>query len=228
MENKTAVIQNFFSRSADGSYRIKETEMISELEAFKNLMMRYQCASMEVETKLKVLRSEFSAMHDRNPFEGINCRIKEPASIFEKMKRKGHEFTVENIEKYLDDVAGIRVICSFPEDVYLVRDLLLKQDDIKLIEEVDYITTPKPNGYRSLHLVIEVPIFLAEEKCPMRVEVQLRTIAMDFWASLEHKLKYKKDIAEPELIAAELKECAEASAQLDVRMQQIRSHIDAT
>ncbi|MDD3336177.1 MAG: GTP pyrophosphokinase family protein [Eubacteriales bacterium] len=201
-------------------------QVITNVQSFRQLMMKYSCACLEIETKLNVLNAEFSLTNDRNPFESIHSRIKTPQSILEKMNRKGIELTVENIEKYLSDVAGVRVICSFPEDVYTVRQLLLKQDDIRLLVEKDYIAHPKENGYRSLHLIVEVPIFLSEEKRFMKVEVQLRTIAMDFWASLEHKLKYKKSVSDAERVSAELKECADASAALDLRMQQIERQID--
>lgn len=155
-------------------------------------MMQYECAMLEVKTKLDVLNTELSVQNSRNPIESIKCRIKEPDSIMKKMKRQEIPFSVDNIEKNLNDIAGVRVICSFPDDIYTLADYLEKQDDIKLIKKKDYISHPKPNGYRSLHLILEVPIFLTNEKKMMRVEVQFRTIAMDFWASLEHKLKYKK------------------------------------
>ena len=142
-----------------------------------------------------------------------------------KMKRQEIPFSVDNIEKNLNDIAGVRVICSFPDDIYTLADYLEKQDDIKLIKKKDYISHPKPNGYRSLHLILEVPIFLTNEKKMMRVEVQFRTIAMDFWASLEHKLKYKKDIASDQL-TADLKKCADESAALDLKMDAIRKEIE--
>ena len=145
-----------------------------------------------------------------------------------KMKRQEIPFSVDNIEKNLNDIAGVRVICSFPDDIYTLADYLEKQDDIKLIKKKDYISHPKPNGYRSLHLILEVPIFLTNEKKMMRVEVQFRTIAMDFWASLEHKLKYKKNIKKAEDISEQLFYCAELISQLDARMQQIRDKIETT
>ena len=147
---------------------------------FKRLMAYYKCAIMEVETKFKVLNQEFSLEYDRNPIETIKTRLKSPDSIVKKLAKKDVPLTVESIEKNLNDIAGVRVICSFPEDIYVLADCLLQQDDIKLIEVKDYIKNPKPNGYRSLHLIVEIPIFLKDEKKNMRVEVQLRTIAMDF------------------------------------------------
>ena len=158
------------------------------------LMSYYRCAIMEVETKFKVLNEQFSLQYDRNPIETIKTRLKSPEGIVKKIKRKDLPFSLQSIEENINDIAGIRVICSFPEDIYLLAECLLKQDDITLIEVKDYIKNPKESGYRSLHLIIEVPIFLENEKKNMKVEVQLRTIAMDFWASLEHKLRYKKDI----------------------------------
>ena len=192
---------------------------------FTRLMAYYRCAIMEIETKLNVLDEEFSLSHDRNPISSIKSRLKNPLSIKEKMERKNLPMTIEAIEKNLYDIAGIRVICSFVDDVYLMADALLKQDDITLIEIKDYIENPKPNGYRSLHLIIEVPIFLAHDKRIMKVEVQLRTIAMDFWATLEHQLHYKKSFAFNEEMSRELFDCAELSAELDGRMDKLRDSV---
>lgn len=192
------------------------------------LMAYYRCAIMEVETKFNVLDEEFSLQYDRNPIEGIKSRLKSTDSIIRKLTRKDLPFSLESIEENIKDVAGVRVICSFPEDIYMLADCLLNQDDIKLIEKKDYIKNPKKSGYRSLHLIIEVPIFLQNEKKSMKVEVQLRTIAMDFWASLEHKLRYKKNInpEEIEIIEKELIQCSEISAALDKRMEEIRNRIE--
>ena len=200
--------------------------ILNQIEPFMELMMKYRCALMEVETKLKVLNEEFAMEHNRNPFEAIKSRIKTPGSILEKMRRRGYEISVESIENNLNDIAGIRVICSFQDDIYAIARMLTQQDDIILIEEKDYIKNPKPNGYRSLHLILDIPIFLAEEKKHMRVEVQFRTIAMDFWASLEHKLKYKKNVDNPITIMEELKECADVISETDLRMQDIRDRIE--
>ena len=198
--------------------------LIEQASGFMELMMQYRCALMEVETKLNVLNAEFTMKNNRNPFESIKSRIKTPKSILEKLQRKGFEISVKGIEENLADVAGIRVICSFPDDIYATAK---DQDDIRVIQVKDYIINPKPNGYRSLHLILEVPIFLSNEKKNMKVEVQFRTIAMDFWASLEHKLKYKKNIENAEEISKELQRCAEASSQLDLRMQALRDRIEA-
>ncbi len=199
---------------------------LEEMESFMQLMMKYRCALMEVETKLHVLNEEFAMQHNRNPFEAIKSRVKTPASIIEKLKRKGYDVTIESIEKNLFDIAGVRVICSFQDDIYSIAKMLTSQDDIILLQEKDYIKHPKPNGYRSLHLILDIPIFLAKEKKHMKVEVQFRTIAMDFWASLEHKLKYKKNIENPESVMLELKECADVICATDQKMQRIRDTIE--
>lgn len=202
-------------------------KILQSMQPFIDLMMNYECALMEIETKLKVLNTEFALQHNRNPFESIKCRLKKPMSIVDKMRKKGLDITISNIENNLADIAGIRVICSFPEDIYTVSELLTKQDDIKVVCVKDYIRNPKPNGYRSLHLIVEIPIFLSNEKKYMKVEVQFRTIAMDFWASLDHKLKYKKDnLKHPEIIAQELKKCADMSTAMDYKMQEIRNMLE--
>lgn len=193
--------------------------------AFQELMAYYRCAIMEVETKFNVLNTEFSLMYDRNPIETIKTRLKSPESIIEKLRRKKIPFNAEAIEEKMSDIAGVRVICAFSEDIYELSEYLLRQDDIFLVEKKDYIVNPKPNGYRSLHLIVETPIFLHDEKRMMKVEVQLRTIAMDFWASLEHRMYYKKGKNSTSL-RSELKECAEISAALDLRMQAIRSQLE--
>lgn len=202
--------------------------MHENIRPVNELMTYYRCAIMEVETKFNVLNEEFSVQYDRNPIETIKSRLKSNESILKKLKRKELPFSLKSIEENINDVAGVRVICSFPEDIYMLADCLLNQDDIRLIEKKDYIKNPKKSGYRSLHLIIEVPIFLKNEKKYMKVEVQLRTIAMDFWASLEHKLRYKKNIVseEIEFLERELVECSEVSAALDKRMEEIRNRIE--
>lgn len=202
-----------------------QAEKLREAEPFNRLMMEYRAAIMEVETRLRVLNEEFSLEYNRNPFESIKSRLKTPASIYEKLARKGYPVTVESIKEHLKDVAGLRIICSFPDDIYRLAELLIKQDNITLLGKKDYIKKPKPNGYRSLHLILRVPIFLSDEKKYVKVEVQFRTIAMDFWASLEHKLKYKRDIDNTEEIVGLLKACADSIGELDYRMQEIRDMI---
>ncbi len=205
-----------------------QAEKLRETKFFNKMMMEYRFAIMEIETRLKALNGEFSQEYNRNPFESIKSRLKTPESIYEKLERKGHPVTLEGITEYLTDVAGVRVICSFPDDIYRLARLLTMQDDIILLREKDYIKNPKPNGYRSLHLIVSVPIFLSSGKKNMKVEVQFRTIAMDFWASLEHKLKYKKDVDETDEIVGQLKVCADSIETLDYQMQEIRNRIDRT
>lgn len=189
---------------------------------YQRLMAYYRCAMMEVETKLNVLNEEFSLRHDRNPISAVKSRLKRPESIKEKLLRRGLPLTFESLEENLSDVAGVRVICAFTADVYMLADALLAQDDITLLECKDYIKNPKENGYRSLHLVVSVPIYLEREKRPMKVELQLRTIAMDVWASLEHQLRYKKDTAFTDAMGDELLHCAALAAELDERMDVLR------
>lgn len=192
---------------------------------YRELMSYYRCAMMEVSTKFNVLDEELSLQYDRNPIEAIKTRLKSPESIMDKLSRCGLPFSAESIEQNLNDIAGVRVICAYISDIYMLRDALLRQDDIVLVQEKDYIKNPKPNGYRSLHLIVETPIFLHDQKKQMRVEVQFRTMAMDWWASVEHKLRYKKPAA-PEEVNSELKECAEISADLDKRLEKLRQRTE--
>lgn len=216
------------ARTLEEQYEIiqLQAQKLREAKPFNNLMMEYKSAILEVETKLKVLNAEFSQEYNRNPFESIKSRLKSPESIYEKLERKGLPVTVESIRENLTDVAGLRVICSFPDDIYRLADLVIQQDDIVLQRKKDYIKNPKPNGYRSLHLILSIPIFLSSGKKSMNVEVQFRTIAMDFWASLEHKLKYKKNVASTDEIVEQLKICADSIEALDYQMQAIRNKID--
>ncbi|MCR5830267.1 MAG: GTP pyrophosphokinase family protein [Lachnospiraceae bacterium] len=186
------------------------------------LLSYYKCAMMEVETKFRVLNEEFSLQYDRNPINAIKSRLKDGVSIREKLLRKGLPQTLDAIEENIYDIAGIRVVCSFYKDVYYLEEALLKQDDITLIRRKDYIENPKPNGYRSLHLIVAVPIFLSNQKKIMKVEVQLRTIAMDSWASMEHQLLYKKKVERLPQIDRELYKCAELCRELDGRMDMLR------
>ena len=181
---------------------------------------------MEVTTKFNVLNEELSLEYDRNPIETIKSRLKSPESIMEKMQRKGLPFTVDSIEQNIMDVAGVRVICSFPSDIYALSDMFLRQDDIRLVEKKDYIKNPKSNGYRSLHLIVEIPIFLHNRKKLMKLEVQFRTISMDWWASLEHKIRYKKDYCMTEEMEDDLLDCANRSAMVDMRMESIYKTVE--
>lgn len=200
---------------------------LDKMQQFQELMMRYNAAIREVRTKVEVLNDEFSFRNSRNPIESITSRIKKPVSIAEKLRRMGCPLTLESVSENLNDIAGIRVICSFIDDIYMVAELLARQDDITVVRVKDYIQKPKPNGYRSYHMIVEVPVFFSDGKRPMRVEIQLRTVAMDFWASLEHQMKYKQDSADRPEIAAELKSCAETIAATDARMLGIRRRIEA-
>ncbi len=195
--------------------------LLENEDQFKELMAYYRCALMEVTTKFNVLQEELSLKFDRNPIESIKTRLKTPESILEKLERKGLDLTIENLERYINDVAGIRVICSFPSDLYQLADALLMQDDVILVEKKDYMLNPKPNGYRSLHLIVALPIFLHDHKKVMTVEVQFRTIAMDWWASLEHKILYKKNLPEMPIIEESLLRCALRSYYLDLEMESI-------
>lgn len=202
-------------------------DFVTRFESFQALMVQYNCAVREVRTKFEVLNEELSYRTSRNPIESISSRIKTPISIAGKLRRLGIEPTVEAISDHLNDVAGIRVICSFIDDIYSVAEMLAKQDDITVIQIKDYIRKPKLNGYRSYHMIVEVPVFFSDGKKMTRVEIQLRTVAMDFWASLEHQMKYKKENTGMPEIASELKSCAESIAATDARMLGIRKKIEA-
>lgn len=196
------------------------------MASYKELLAYYRCAMMEVATKFNVLSEELSLEYDRNPIESIKTRLKTPESILDKLKRRNLPVNIESIEQNINDIAGVRVICAFPSDIYMLADAFLRQDDIILVKRKDYIKDPKPNGYRSLHLVVKIPIFLHNEKKLMNVEVQFRTISMDWWASLEHRIRYKKDVHISEEIDRELYDCAQISAALDMRMEEIQNSIE--
>jgi putative GTP pyrophosphokinase len=198
------------------------------LQPIKEFMMNYSCAMEVVKTKIDVLNKEFQVRTCRNPVESVVSRLKEPSSIIAKLERLGHEKTIEEAEKYILDIAGVRIICSFVKDIYMIAELLMKQEDLKLLRMKDYIRNPKPNGYRSLHLILSVPIVLSTGKKDVMVEVQIRTSAMDFWASIEHKITYKKDFPEKERITRQLRECAEQINTIDMRMEKIDEAIEET
>ena len=225
--------RNLIERKRDEFVRnsLLSDEFLEMLEKNKKpmdlLMSYYKCAIMEIETKFKVLNQEYSLQYDKNPIESIKTRVKSYDSLLRKIRRKDIPLTLESIEKNINDIAGVRVICSFPDDIYEIAESFLNQDDITLLEKKDYIKNPKPSGYRSLHLIVQVPIFLQNTKKLVTVEVQLRTIAMDFWASLEPKMRYKKNISPDQVkfLQDELSDCAKQSAALDERMQNIRNVI---
>lgn len=202
--------------------------LINEAREFQQAIMMYTSAIREVKTKLEVLNDELSIKNQRNPIEMIKSRVKKPMSIMEKLKRRGLEISVESMVNNLDDVAGVRIICSFLDDIYKVAEMLVRQDDVTVVAVKDYIKNPKPNGYRSYHMIIEIPVFFSDSKKPMRVEVQIRTMAMDFWASLDHQLKYKKSFIDDNgEISEELRICADVIAQTDIKMLEIRKRIEA-
>lgn len=193
---------------------------------YKKFITFYECAILEVETKFKVLDKEYQNIFERNPIENIKTRVKSDKSIIQKLKRKGLDITLENIETHLRDVAGVRVVCSFIDDVYKLAETFGKQDDIKVLEVKDYIKHPKENGYRSLHMIVEIPIFLANEKKFVKVEVQLRTIAMDSWASLEHHLNYKKNNEKTKEMQDDLYMCSLLSEELDKKMNELKKKME--
>lgn len=207
--------------------RVPES-LVSQAREFQIAMMMFACAIREVKTKLEVLNDDLTVRNQRNPIEVIKSRVKNPSSIVEKLQRRNLPVSLESMLTNLDDIAGIRVICSFVDDIYAVANMLLSQDDITVIAVKDYIKHPKPNGYRSYHLIIETPVFFSDQKKSMRVEVQIRTMAMDFWASLDHQLKYKKNNGDAkDSISEELRACAEVIAQTDQKMLEIRQKIEA-
>ena len=201
--------------------------MMELMVGYKEDRMVYTCAIKAIRTKFEVLDTEFNVRYQRNPINFITTRLKSNQSIVLKMARKGIPFTIENMEKHVEDIAGIRIICSYVDDIYQLADSLLRQDDVTLLTRKDYIKEPKKNGYRSLHLIVSVPVFFADVTRQVPVEVQIRTIAMDFWASLEHQMKYKQEIADEEHIIARLRECADRIAALDEEMLAIRKQIES-
>lgn len=201
-------------------------KMAGTVVEYRELRMMYSCAIKEVRTKFDVLNSEFNVRYQRNPISSITSRLKSSASIMEKLARLKVPFSVDNVNEHLHDVAGIRVICSYVDDIYRLAQALAKQDDITVLNCKDYIKHPKPNGYRSYHMIVSVPVFFSDQTRNMKVEVQIRTIAMDFWASLEHQLKYKKEVPDQQKIVDQLTECATQIAQVDEKMYELRKRIE--
>jgi putative GTP pyrophosphokinase len=196
-------------------------EVIAVINSLVIAENHYSSATREITTKLENLNDEFKHVKDRNPIHQIKARVKTPKSIIRKLSQRGFELSVESARKNLTDIAGVRVICSYIDDIYLIADLLTSQDDIEVIHRSDYIKNPKPNGYRSLHLIVTVPVFLSENTELVKVEVQIRTIAMDFWASLEHELSYKLTEGKTESVTKELKDCADIISDIDLKMQNL-------
>lgn len=198
-----------------------------DVDSWKTIMFLYNSALKEVGTKLEILNDEFQHVHKYNPIEHIKTRIKTPESIVKKLRRYGYEISIENMVKYINDIAGVRLICSFTSDIYRLAEMIGNQSDLKVLSIKDYIKNPKESGYKSYHMLVSVPIFLSDSVVDTKVEIQIRTIAMDFWASLEHKMRYKKNIPAEQMkyLQDELYDCAEQSAALDKRMQSIRNLI---
>lgn len=200
--------------------------LYSYVEDFNSLMLTYKSVIREIKTKLEVLNDEFIIKNQRNPIEFVKSRVKKPSSILEKLHRRGFEISAESIKKNLNDVAGVRVVCSFIDDIYAVSDMLSHQDDVNVLEIKDYIKNPKKNGYRSLHMIVESPVYFSNSREMVKCEIQIRTIAMDFWASLEHTMKYKKEVENTANIVYDLKLCADRITSVDYKMMDIRKGID--
>ncbi len=197
----------------------------NSVDSWKTTILLYNSALKEVGTKLEILNDEFQHVHQYNPIEHIKSRIKTPESIVKKLKKRGYESTIENMVKHVNDIAGIRIICSFASDIYRIADMLAKQSDIRVHSIKDYIRNPKESGYKSYHMIVSVPIFLSDGSADTKVEIQIRTVAMDFWASLEHKINYKYEGEVPEHIKRELSECAEMVSDLDAKMMSLNEEI---
>lgn len=197
----------------------------SEVDSWKEVTLIYNSALKEIGTKLEILNDEFQHVHRYNPIEHIKSRLKSPESIVKKLKKHGYESTIENMVNYVNDIAGIRVICSFTSDIYRIAEMISNQSDIKVLSVKDYIKNPKPSGYRSYHMIVSVPIFLSDRSADTKVEIQIRTVAMDFWASLEHKINYKFEGNAPVFIKNELIECSKIIYELDERMLSLNDEV---
>ncbi len=202
-----------------------EEQLLESAMQLQQMMMLYEAGIREIKTKLDILSDESRICGHPSPIDAIKSRIKTPRSIIGKLKRRGFPISLQSMMENLNDIGGIRVICPFIQDIYTVADMLMRQDDLTLVEKKDYIENPKPNGYRSLHMILQVPIFLSNRTQPVRIELQLRTMAMDFWASLEHQLRYKADVEVPPYISEDLKECADVIAATDEEMQRIANEL---
>ena len=202
-------------------------ERNNEVDSWQEVTLLYNAALRQVQTKLEILNDEFQHVHRYNPIEHIKSRIKTPTSIVKKLKKNGYESTIENMVRYVHDIAGIRVICSFTSDIYRIAEMIANQQDIQVISVKDYITYPKPSGYKSFHMLVTVPVYLSDRRQDTKVEIQIRTVAMDFWATLEHKIHYKFEGNTPEYIKNELIECAKMVADLDARMLSLNDQVAA-
>ena len=195
------------------------------IDSWKEVTLTYNAALKMIETRMEILNDEFQHVHCYNPIEHIKARIKTPESIVKKLKRDGRESTIDNMVKYINDIAGIRIICSFTSDIYRIADMICEQKDIQVVAVKDYITFPKASGYKSYHMIVTVPVYLSDRTVDTKVEIQIRTVAMDFWASLEHKIHYKFEGDVPENIKNELVECARMVSDLDIRMLKLNEEI---
>ncbi len=216
------IIGKKYDKGADMELRsVKE----DGIDSWKEVTLIYNAALRQVETKMEILNDEFQHVHQYNPIEHIKARIKTPESIVKKLKRGGYESTIDNMVEHINDIAGIRIICSFTSDIYRIADMIRKQRDIEVIAVKDYITFPKASGYKSYHMIVTVPVYLSDRTVDTKVEIQIRTVAMDFWASLEHKIHYKFEGDAPEYIKAELIECAKMVSDLDARMLSLNDEV---
>ncbi len=214
------------SRAIDIDMIPSDSERVFADEArYQEVMVRYHCAILEMRTKLEVLSRDLTVRYRRNPIEFIESRLKKPSSIARKLKKNGLEVTVENMETYLSDIAGIRVLCAYIDDIYEIARMLARQTDVKILTVKDYIKCPKDNGYRSYHMIAEIPVFFSDEVRPVRCEIQIRTIAMDFWATLDHDMQYKKQVEDAEQIMKELRACADLIHSTDETMMRLRERI---
>lgn len=200
-------------------------ERDGEVDSWKEAMLDYNSALKQIETKLDILNDEFQHIHRYNPIEHIKARIKTPESIVKKLRRYGLEFTLDNMENAVNDIAGVRITCSFTSDIFRLADMIRDQKDIRVLSTKDYITTPKPSGYRSYHMIVSVPVYFSDRIKEVKVEIQIRTVAMDFWASLEHKIHYKFEGKAPQHIKEELIECSKMIADLDAKMLSLNEEI---
>ena len=197
----------------------------SDVDSWKEVILVYSSALKEIGTKLEILNDEFQHVHQYNPIEHIKSRIKTSESIVKKLKKHGHESTIDNMIRYVNDIAGIRIICSFTTDIYRIAEMLERQNDIRILSVKDYIRNPKASGYKSYHMIVSIPIYLSEKRVDVKVEIQIRTVAMDFWASLEHKINYKFDVNVPEHIKTELHACAKMVSELDAKMLSLNEEV---
>ena len=195
------------------------------IDSWKEVTLIYQSALKEIGTKLEILNDEFQHVHRYNPIEHIKSRMKTPESIVKKLRRHGYESTIENMVNYVNDIAGVRVICSFTSDIYRIAEMISNQSDIQVLSVKDYLKNPKPSGYRSYHMIVSLPIFLSNRTADTKVEIQIRTVAMDFWASLEHKINYKFEGNAPVFIKNELIECSKIIYELDERMLSLNDEV---